>query len=439
MLYRILKGIVWLGVRLYYKETKIVNKEHLNISGPAVIIANHPNTLMDAWMMGYINHRRVHFMAKATFFSSPFKRKLLGALGMIPINRKSDGAVDGVSNKDSFEACYQLLERGEILVIFPEGTSYLERQLREIKSGTARIVLEVEARNGGNLGVKVIPVGLNYVNADSYRGKVLVSVGKPLSIDQDDMQRYQTSSGNAAKVMTEEFRVALSRVFVTLASSEQEEVAERVAGILDARLARGKKGVNQSIELLKRIAQRLDEFQVVSPYRSEEIKALVEKMEAKMKGYSIRPDFLTRNYRPGMFVRQMVQSSLFLTLTFPLFIVGYLQNLLPYWGIGKLVPKLSKEVEYHAPLAILLGFVCYPLMYVLWILLAHYGMDLRGWWLVAFGIQLPLTGTFAHFYLRYWKHIGSKRKYSRFMKKHRGVFDDLVKERSQLNDLIFND
>src|ERR1044071_9843594 len=149
MLYRILKVIVGLGIRIYYREIRVVNQENLDHGGPLILIANHPNTLMDAWIMGFINRRRVHYMAKATFFNSPFKRSILRAIGMIPINRKSDGTTAGVNNRDSFEACYELLERGEILVIFPEGTSYLERRLREIKTGTARIALEVESRNDG--------------------------------------------------------------------------------------------------------------------------------------------------------------------------------------------------------------------------------------------------------------------------------------------------
>ncbi len=181
MLYRILRAIISFGIRHYYREIQVVNQHILDKEdGPLIIIANHPNTLMDAWMVGFVNRRRVHFMAKATFFNSPLKRKLLGALGMIPINRKSDGAVTGVNNKDSFQACYELLEKGEILVVFPEGTSFLERKLREIKTGTARIALEVERRNQGKLGLKVVPIGLNYISADSYRGKVLVHVGKPI-------------------------------------------------------------------------------------------------------------------------------------------------------------------------------------------------------------------------------------------------------------------
>jgi 1-acyl-sn-glycerol-3-phosphate acyltransferase len=88
MLYRLLKAIVWIGIRVYYREITVSNRNYLAQTGPVIIIANHPNTLMDAWILSYINRRKVHFVAKATFFNSPIKRKILHALGMIPLNRK---------------------------------------------------------------------------------------------------------------------------------------------------------------------------------------------------------------------------------------------------------------------------------------------------------------------------------------------------------------
>ncbi|MFN5032398.1 MAG: 1-acyl-sn-glycerol-3-phosphate acyltransferase, partial [Flavobacteriia bacterium] len=159
-MYRLLKLIVGLSIRLYYKKVKINNLPFLDVEGPVIIIANHPNTLMDAWIIGHVCKQPIHYMAKSTFFSSHFKKRLLTSLNMIPINRRTDGNVEGISNTDSFEACYKILEEGKTLVIFPEGNSFPERKLRELKSGTARIALEAERRNGGKLNLKIIPVGI---------------------------------------------------------------------------------------------------------------------------------------------------------------------------------------------------------------------------------------------------------------------------------------
>ena len=118
MIYRILKFLIGIGIRLYYKEIKINEKKYLRNDGPLIIIANHPNTLMDAWVLGMISNKPIYYMAKATLFDSKFKLRVLRSLNMIPINRKGEGTTKGVDNTQSFEECYKKLEEGKTLVIF---------------------------------------------------------------------------------------------------------------------------------------------------------------------------------------------------------------------------------------------------------------------------------------------------------------------------------
>lgn len=439
MLYRLLKLIVGLSIRIYYREIRVINQEQLDQEGPIILIANHPNTLMDAWILGYINRRRVHYMAKATFFSSPFKRKLLGALGMIPINRKSDGTTKGVKNSDSFEACYQLLEDGHILVVFPEGTSFMERKLREIKTGTARIALEVEARNLGKLGVNVIPVGLNYMSADRFRGRVMIHVGKPISV-APFLEEYTKNQGIAAKKLTEKFRSELSRVFVTMEDENKEKLVTELTYLFDSRYSKEEeKGVQQSIGLLKETQQRLEELSILAPWKLTEIQKQASLLIESLQFFGIRPDFLDRPYRTTLYLRQTIQSWLFLILTIPLFLIGFVHNALPYYGIGLLVPRLTKEVEYHAPLVVILGLIFYPITYVAWCLLFHWIFDFSWIILLLYGGLLPFAGLFAHFFLRYIRHLASKQQFSRFAKRRRAVFQQLKQQRDSLNDLIFKD
>ncbi|AEA42417.1 lysophospholipid acyltransferase family protein [Fluviicola taffensis] len=438
MLYRILRAIISFGIRHYYREIRVINKHLLEKEeGPLIIIANHPNTLMDAWMVGFANRRRVHFMAKATFFNSPFKRKLLGALGMIPINRKSDGAVSGVSNKDSFAACYELLERGEILVVFPEGTSFLERKLREIKTGTARIALEVERRNQGKLGLKVVPIGLNYISADSYRGKVLVHVGKSIEID-DLWKEYEINPGNAAKLLTERFRVELSRVFVTLDDSAREDLVEQLSTLFVTKYT-NRTQVSDEMNFMKSVQNRLEEYSLTAPWKVDDIQTETTKLAASLQFLGIKPDFLDRPYRPGLFIRQFIQSWLFVISTVPIFLVGFVHHVLPYWFIGWIVPKLSKEVEYHAPLSILLGLVLYPLNYAGFGLIVHFCFDFSWLQTLLYLAVLPLFGTFAHFFMRYMKHLNSKQRFGRFAHRRSAILQNLKEQREQLKDLIFRD
>jgi hypothetical protein len=52
---------------------------------------------------------------------------------------------------------------------------------------------------------------------------------------------------------------------------------------------------------------------------------------------------------------------------------------------------------------------------------------------------LPFAGLFAHFFLRYMRHLSSKQQFSRFAKRRRAVFQQLKQQRDALNELIFKD
>ena len=435
MLYRLLKLIVSLSIRIYYREIRVLNRENLEHDGPMLLIANHPNTLMDAWILGYINRRRVHYMAKATFFNSPFKRKVLNALDMIPINRKSDGVVAGVANKDSFEACYDLLERGGVLAVFPEGTSYLERRLRELKTGTARIALEVEKRSNGNLDLLVVPIGLNYVSADSFRGSVMVHVGKPISVDPF-LEEYKQNQGLTAKKLTERFRSELSRVFVTMSDDVKSQLVQQLTYLFESRYAE-EKGVRQSIGILKRVLDRIDEISITAPWKLDELSEQANELTRQLHFFGIRPHFLDRPYRNTLYLRQTLQSYLFLLLTIPLFLFGFVHSALPYYLIGWLVPRITKEVEYHAPLSILLSIFLYPIIYAGWAITFNWLFASSPLVLLLYIAALPLSGLFAHFFLRYMKHLFSKQQFSRFARSRKQVFTQLKAQRAALKELVF--
>ena len=132
-MYQLLKFLIGWGLRLYYREIHVINQASLQKKGPLILIANHPNTLMDAWLIALYARKDLHFLTKGTFFNSPIKSWFLRNLNMIPINRNVEERTKGVHNQDSFEACYEVLKEGKCLVIFPEGNSVMERLIRTFK------------------------------------------------------------------------------------------------------------------------------------------------------------------------------------------------------------------------------------------------------------------------------------------------------------------
>lgn len=438
MLYRLLKIVVSIGIRSYYKEIKILNKKVLQTKGPLIFISNHPNTLMDAMMIGFITKKSVYFMAKGTLFNSPFKLWLLKNLNMIPINRSGEGSVKGVKNQNSFDACYRLLEQKKSLVIFPEGTSFLERQLRELKTGSARIALEAETRNQGILGLKVIPLGLNYHKAEKFRSSVLVHIGEPIEIEPY-INDYKTNPGKTAKTLTELFRVRLEDILIHTTTREQERLIDSLEEVLSSKYLSRKRGIEHDIQFLKKIKERVDRFQYSDPKRINKIELLLQNILWQLRKLDVKSDFLDRRFRSVMFIRQMFFSIIFIIIGMPLFLYGLWHNMIQYKLIDFIVPKITKDIEYFAPLSVLLGIVLYPIFYAFLFYLMSNVFDMNSIVEIIYLISLPLSGFYAYWFNRYLKHISYKWRYIFLMVSDYKAMEELQEKRKQLRSLIFED
>lgn len=438
MLYRLLKIVVGIGIRFYYKEIKIAQRKNLLDSGPCLLLANHPNTLMDAWIVGFISKRPIYFMAKATFFNSPLKLRILKSLNMIPINRQGEGKMDGVNNASSFEACYQLLEEGKCLVIFPEGTSYLERHLRELKTGAARIVLETEKRNHGKLKVKVIPLGLNYLEANRFRSSILVNVGAPIEV-VDFLPEYEEKPSQGAKRLTETFRIRMEQLLAYSDEKSMELLIEELHTIFSSKYIKStEKGVSGEVNQLKAIRDSLTEIELTAPWKLEEIKNLLTQLKWQIGKFEIRADFLDRRFRSKMFLRQLIVSLVFLIIGLPLFVFGVFHNVFQYKLTDFLVPKITKELEYYAPIAVLIGLVTYPLCYLGFLMLGKNLFELTAWEQAFYFLAMPISGMYAYSFSKYLKHIAFKWKFIFLMINNKQTILELQEKKNKLRSLLFD-
>lgn len=436
MLYAFLKILLRTGMFFYYRKMTFKGREHLDYKGPKVIIANHPNTIMDAWIVGAASREPVYFMAKGTFFNTPLKKWFLHALGLIPVNRSTDVQVEGVSNEDSFEQCYRLLESGKSLVIFPEGSSFAERFLRKLKSGTARIVLQTEERNNGKLGVKVVPIGIIYQQPDKFRSSVLVKIGEPID-PLPYLELFRHDRLKAARLLTEKFREGLSSLLVVADTKVAETLSDRVASILDnAYVGKGSR-FERRIELLAEVNDRINWIERNDPEAFKTIEEVTNRVQWQIERLAIKSSFLDRRFRSTMFIRQLLVSVLAMTLALPVYLYGFIHHIIPFKLAEWLMKKMVHEVEYYAPIAILFGLALYPFTYWGWVALFHLLTDLPGIWTWLYLLSLPVSGLFAYAFYRYYQHITFKWKYILLMIDKRDAMDRLHDDREELRHLIF--
>ena len=235
MLYAIMRRLATIALRWYYRDVEVVGAERVPLDVPMLVVANHPNAVVDPMLVATTLPRRVTFTGKATLFENPFLRFFLGALGMVPLRRASDerarrdagGAPDPKRNAEAFRAVVAALAARRAVLIFPEGKSHDEPAIAPLKTGTARMALQ--ARAAGVRDVTILPIGFVFEDKARPRTKILVEIGEPLSLDG-----WAPASANAPESLTAEIdrRLrALTMNFETVAAAAE---VERLAGTLAA-------------------------------------------------------------------------------------------------------------------------------------------------------------------------------------------------------------
>ena len=240
MFYWFLKWIAlgpWL--RLVFRPL-VYGAENVPDEGAAILASNHLS-YADWLFMPLTLSRRVTFVAKAEYFTSPglkgwLQKTFFAGSGQVPIDRSGGGASEG-----AIISAKRVLAEGELFGIYPEGTRSHDGKLYRGKVGVARLALET--------GAPVIPVAVVGTDVVAPPGKTfgrftrpVVRFGKPL-----DFSRYEgmESDRYILRSITDEIMYEIMRLsgqeYVDLYASrakEESKKAEKDGGETgDAKLA----------------------------------------------------------------------------------------------------------------------------------------------------------------------------------------------------------
>ncbi len=153
---------------VYFRMSRI-GREHLPRRGPLLLASNH-RSFLDPFVIGTLVRRPVYYMAKRELFEKRWQAWVLNALGAFPVDR-------GTGDREAMETARMILERGDCVVVFPEGTRVRPGPLGDPRRGVGRLALET--------GALVAPVAV-IGTEDVRRGwrirprKVRLRVGRPL-------------------------------------------------------------------------------------------------------------------------------------------------------------------------------------------------------------------------------------------------------------------
>ncbi|THH26613.1 hypothetical protein EUX98_g7574 [Antrodiella citrinella] len=129
-----------------------------------------PSILSSAFPYGRI----LHYWVKASLFINPVATYILTSAGNIPVDRKSK------DRNKLFKGTFKALSQNQAIALFPEGTSYTEPRIMQVKDGAAWAALEYTrwVTENGNKGdpVVIVPAAISYTNKSKYRSNVIMEL-----------------------------------------------------------------------------------------------------------------------------------------------------------------------------------------------------------------------------------------------------------------------
>jgi len=394
--YVLVKSVISLGLRIFFQEIQVRNQQYIPKNEPAIIVSNHPNDKLDAFILGKSFPKKISFLAAGFLFKFKLLGWLMRSTGTIPVYRKHENEDADERNIKSFEACFEVLEKKGAIGIFPEGLTHLDRQVKKIKSGTARIALEAEIRNNWSLGLNIIPVGLNYYHPTRARGKIFVNFGKPFTLKKYK-DEYNSDSEKAVQKLTEEIHDKIEQHIVHVESENVQQLLSDLEHIYKGHLLK-KLSENMKVDeflLSKKLAEAVQYYYKNKPEKIAEVWGMIENYKRKLKDLGVGDTMVRQYHHRGVLMRGL-GAFLLTIIGVPVVIYGWLNSLLAILLTTILSQRKANRLTKIALTKLTSGLLIFPIIYILQIFIFSRYFDAT--LTILYAISLPVTGYFTLFF-----------------------------------------
>lgn len=411
ILFVVLKAIVKVSLRVFYSKTTFENRERGYFENPCIIVSNHPSTVMDplnsvAWIGPQVN-----FLANASLFKTRLSNWFFNTFYCIKVERYQDTGGKPLNNIDAFMKAREHLEEGGCLYLAPEGGSYSRRELRKLKTGCARIAFDAEGSNDFNLGLTILPVGLNYGDPRHFRTELFTKFGTPIYMG-DFQQDFQQNPKDAVRILTDVLSERLSELIICTKDTEEEFLQRKLEIIIrNEEFLVPNEDLARSQHLVKKMR-----------YLEDQDKLAFEKFSAKVNGYFTKLKALNIEDKVLVSKRISLFDIIVFVLGLPFFLIGSVVNFFPIFLPYKINQKFNKDASYESTFKYVSGLVLFPLFYWVEIQLIEWIFKID-WISLIYIFIFILTGLFAEWYLGIGKLFIEKIRWKKTTSKQELLID----------------
>ena len=171
ILYAVVRSILHAFSRVYFRLS-IEGRGNLPVDGPFVLAPVHRSNI-DFLLVSAVQRQRMRYMGKHTLWKFKPLGRFISALGAFPVHR-------GTADREALRRCIDIIDSGEPLVVFPEGTRQSGPDVQPLFEGAAYIA--------SRTGVPIVPVGIGGSEAAMPKGsktirprRIRIVIGTPLA------------------------------------------------------------------------------------------------------------------------------------------------------------------------------------------------------------------------------------------------------------------
>jgi len=423
-----------ISVEVFYKKIHLRGIENLPHNQPVVLACNHPNSFLDPIIISVFVKNRLHYLARSDAFNTPFKKWILGIIGLVPIYRLQEGADLLHKNEDTFDKCAEILAQNGTIIIFSEGLCIQERRLRKLKKGTARLVFGAETSMNFNMDLLIVPIGMNYYKPEHFRTDLVINFGKPIKLKEyEDL--YKNDKARAINKLTSDLENKMAAELLIIDEQKNDALVENLEEIYGKQLLSknnfSEKKSEKKFLLSCEIANTINQAQKNNVSKLEAFKQSVLSYSNTLKKNNLKDYFFWENpikqSQKIIFFTQLIE----IIIGFPFFVYGLIAHYLPYKISYSLTNKIVKNIEFYSSVNCSMGTFIFLFYYIIECCFVFHFT--HNYYLVLlFILALPISGKYALRYQRLLKKTNGRASIARLIKKDKQQVESLFAERNRI-------
>lgn len=334
--------IVKVGLKFFYRKVIIEGRENVPKKKPILFLPNHQNSFMDAFLVVTNTSSFTYFLTRAKAFKPPLMGAFIRSLNMLPVYRVRDGLSSVTKNNAIFEQCVQYLKRKDAILVFPEANHDLKRRIRPLSKGFTRIAFDAEVQDNWEMGLEVIPVGINYSDHRRSRNDIRVVFGKPIHM-KDYKDLYEKDEREATENLKRQVSHQMKELTMHVPNLDHYPLHD----MLITQIEKDTNKVISPTIANSRVAK-------IEEAVTEKILETAKKVDEVSKKFNISVRVITGYKKP----------TLSYILLFPLYIFSWLNNIIPYQPVRKITSEIIKDHAFDISIKFLAGLFLFPIFWI---------------------------------------------------------------------------